>query len=186
MRSTAALVCTSVLLSAVFAPSISARPARNVDPCLVGNWVLKRMSSTIPGLRAGGVAGAKMTIRRSGYTTVVLTGSAPYVGIPMLGSEQITGVETFYVNASRKNPQRGDKLLPDRFHTDYGYSDILSPVHSSVYVTTTLPDRTYTKKRKFFDTFSYTCTASTLTMDIGYNSPASGTAATDNIAVWTR
>lgn len=185
MRSTAGLVCTFVLLSAVYMPSVSAKPARTIDPCLVGNWTLKRMASTIPGLRAGGLAGAKMTILRGGYTTVILTGSAPYVGVPGGGSERFTGIETFYIDASRKNPQRGDELLPDRFHADYGYSDILSPIHSSVVVTYTLPEyRTWTKRRKFFDTFSYTCSASTLTMHIGYNSPASATPASENIAIW--
>ncbi len=191
-RSIVRLACALVLLNTALVPRVSAKPASNIDPCLVGDWMLKRMGSSIPALGASGLAGTKMAILRNGYTTVVLTGSAPYVtSTPVSSSQRLVGTETFYIDATREKPQGGDELLPDRFHADYGESNILSPIHTSIIDTHTVDlgggpvTRTYRLKQHFFDTFSYTCTASTLTMDLGYNSPTS-TWASDNIAIWKR
>ena len=197
MKGLTALVCTSGLLISVSPPSVSAKPASKIDTCLVGRWVLKRMwyRAHGPGLSTtekkalaiAGLSGATMTIRKNGYTTVVLTGSAPYIGHDI--SQRLVGTETFFIDARKRHPDVGfgDELLPDRFHTNYGASDILSPIHTSIIDTRTVdyPPSTRTYQVKdFFGAFYYTCSKSTLTMDIDRSEDTSWTVG--RMATWNR
>lgn len=197
MKWVAALVCAFWLLTSVSVPSASAKPASKIDSCLVGSWVLKKMwyRAHGPGLSKmekktmtiAGLSGAKMTIRENGYTTVVLTGSAPY--IRRYSSQRLVGTESFFIDATTRHPDAGfgDELLPGRFHTDYGASDILPPIHTNIIVTRTLvyppSTRTY-RLKEFFDAFYYTCSSSRLTMDLDRSEATPWTVG--QMAIWNR
>lgn len=140
---TASRVAAALLIFGFVLPSpIPAKSNESLDSCLVGSWVSRAIEAGTV-VRVSGLSGMTMTIKKSGLTTVALTGSTPYVSRlngRIARTQRLTGTQMFTIVATQ--PYHEPPF------------DMLANIGKAV------------------EAFAYTCNSATLTMDVGV-SPAS-------------